>query len=116
MTKRQHPMSVPVDPRRAAAGAPADRRVASAPVEHVRARCPALIATLVAMARASKDGQEIDGNAPAAGSQGAPRCARYPTEVADRLAPARWQELLDDPPPHRRRHALPTRGRADVAP
>jgi hypothetical protein len=34
-----------------------DRRVA---VEHVRAYCPALIATLVAMARASKDGPDPD--------------------------------------------------------
>jgi hypothetical protein len=36
-----------------------DRRVA---VEHVRAYCPTLIATLVALARASKDGQDADGN------------------------------------------------------
>jgi hypothetical protein len=108
MTKREHPMSAPDDPRRAASGTAADRRVASAPVEHVRARCPTLIATLVAMARASKDGQDIDDNVAAAASRGAPRCARYPTEVADRLAAARWQELLDDPPPHRRRHAPPT--------
>jgi hypothetical protein len=36
-----------------------DRRVA---VEHVLAYCPALIATLVAMARASKDGEDPDGN------------------------------------------------------
>jgi hypothetical protein len=36
-----------------------DRRVA---VEHVRAYCPTLIATLVAMARASKGSQDSDGS------------------------------------------------------
>jgi hypothetical protein len=30
------------------------------PVEHVRASCPRLIATLVAMARASADGQDVE--------------------------------------------------------
>ena len=37
-----------------------DRRLASAAVEHVRALCPTLIATLVAVARASTDGQDVD--------------------------------------------------------
>jgi hypothetical protein len=39
-------MSAPDDPQRAA-------------VEHVRARCPALIATLVAMARALQERKDI---------------------------------------------------------
>jgi hypothetical protein len=63
MTERA-PLSAPDDPRRAESGTPADRRVASAPVEHVRARCPTLIDTLVAMARASRDGQDLDDTAP----------------------------------------------------
>jgi hypothetical protein len=78
-------MSAPDDPRRAASPTPAD-----APVEHVRARCPTLIATLVAMARASKDRQDVDD--------------------------ARRQELLGNPPPNRRRRARPTGGPADVSP
>jgi hypothetical protein len=36
-----------------------DRRVA---VEHVRAYCPALIAALVAIARASRGGEDPDGS------------------------------------------------------
>jgi hypothetical protein len=32
-----------------------DRQVAGTPVEHVKTHCPALIATLVAIARAARD-------------------------------------------------------------
>jgi hypothetical protein len=87
----------------------------SGAVEHVKSRCPALIATLVAMARASKDGQDVDDSAAAAASQGSPGCARYPLAVADRPPAARWQELLGNPPPNRRRRARPTGGPADAA-
>jgi hypothetical protein len=59
MTDRA-PTIPPSDPQRAVSERPVDRPApsgSSAPVEHVRTRCPALIATLVAMARASENHQ-----------------------------------------------------------
>jgi hypothetical protein len=40
------------------------------PIAHVRACCPTLIGTLVAMARASKDGRDVDDVPAATTSQG----------------------------------------------
>ena len=91
MTERA-PFSSPDDPRRAASERPVDPRAASAPVELVKTCCPTLIATLVAIARAPKDGQDVDESA--AASQGSRLCAMYAPAMADR----------------------PTRTPADVAP
>jgi hypothetical protein len=65
MTERA-PTSPPDDPKRAASERPVDRHAPSAPVEHVRTRCPRLIATLVAMARASSglDDRNVVGDRP----------------------------------------------------
>ena len=52
MTERQS-----MSPGSAVSGRPVDRSA----VEHVRVRCPALIATLVAMARAAQDDHGLDG-------------------------------------------------------
>src|SRR4029450_634615 len=88
------------------------RRAAGTPVEHVRTQCPVLIATLVAMARASKDGRNVDDSAAAAAPPGPPGCARYPVAGASPPPAARWQERLGDPRPNRRPQVRPTGGRA----
>jgi hypothetical protein len=45
----------------------------SAPLEHVKTHCPALIATLVAIAQAAKDNHEVD-------DQPRPTSSRWPVE------------------------------------
>jgi hypothetical protein len=63
------------------------RRAAGPPVEHVRTQCPVLIATLVAMARASKDGRDVDDRAATAASHGSPGAPGIPRQWQTGLQP-----------------------------
>jgi len=72
----------PTDSKWALPGRSVDRyevNDTTAPVAHVRTRCPALIATLVAMARASKDAQGVDGRPGVTASR--PRASRTRADV-----------------------------------
>ena len=50
----------------------------SVPVEHVKTHCPALLAALVAIARAPKDDQAVNDRTAVTTSQRRPDAARWP--------------------------------------
>jgi hypothetical protein len=89
----------------------------SAPAEHVRTHCPALIATLSAIAQAAKDDERVDdepGSASEPGRLIAPTTDDLRRPVAPVASSRRSGELLGDPLPDSHDRARIAGRRANV--